>query len=443
MEYGTLLSEFRPSWRGFFGGESTPLSEFDLPEIIEVEPIHFCNFNCIMCHVHFEPQLSRTKLDLDLVAKRLGDPRLAGRWLLIASGYEGTAHPDFAPFVNRMSDSGFKLELTTNGSLLTDKLIGEIRDANFKYVTFSFDGIRKETYEYIREGADHARTLDRIGNFRQALASKDTYFNINYTTLRRNMGETVEAVRYWDGLDIDQVFFIAMRVRPGGGAHSDEAVDDVLDEVVQNLERAAIDVIDNKRRITLASPFFLKSKLARTHPENLVHHIVRSDNPGARVMVNPRSYYQNGAYPGMSVECRSPFKFARIDYTGDVYLCQRFKIGNIAEADFIDIWNGPAAKSVRANVLAGGDLCADCDHFKLCVKADELDVADAQLLQQTVPQIIGDYLDYSIIKVKDQYYGIPSSALYSGAALMSETTFQASEIDQVMRQITDHVRTRA
>ena len=147
MDYPQLLSEFRPAWRGFYGGERAALDAFDLPEIIEIEPIHFCNLSCIMCHVHFEPRMSRAKLDLDLVAERLGDPRLAGRWLLIASGYEGTAHPDFARFVNRASEMGFKLELTTNGSLLTDKLSAEIRDAAFKYVTFSFDGIRKDSYE--------------------------------------------------------------------------------------------------------------------------------------------------------------------------------------------------------------------------------------------------------------------------------------------------------
>ena len=163
---------------------------------------------------------------------------------------------------------------------------------------------------------------------------------------------------------------------------------------------------------------------------------MRSDNPAARLMVNPRSYYQNGAYPGMAVDCRSPFKFARIDYKGDVYLCQRFKIGNIAEKELIDIWNGEAAMAVRRHLLASAAPCMDCDHYRLCVKADELDVADRDALRQTVPQIVGDYLDYSIIKVQDKFYGIPSAALYSGEMLQSATTFQAADVDDVIRLIT-------
>ncbi len=441
MLYPELISEYSSKWRewGFYDHQPAVDGDFGLPEMIEVEPIHFCNFNCIMCHVHFEPVMSRTKLDLELVADRLSLPGLRNKWLMIASGYEGTAHPGFSKFVNRMSDHGMKLEMTTNGSLLTNKLISEISDCNFKYITFSFDGMTRETYEFIRQGANFDVSRERIGEFRQAFAGRDTYFNVNYTTMKRNIGEIPEAARYWNDLDLDQIFFIAMRVRPGGGKHDDESLDDLRGEIDDYMARAVTDVIEDKRRITLASAFILRSGLSARYPDNILHHIAKSDHPGARPLVNPRAYYQNGDYPGMSVPCRSPFRFARIDYNGDVFLCQRYKVGNIAEREFIDIWHGKEAQRIRQMILETGRPCAKCDHFRLCVKADELDPWEPQSLRQTIPQLIGEFKDFTIFRENDLFYGVPASVIHQNEPLSKDTTFCGVTVDEVMLAISKHL----
>lgn len=422
---------------GLFGNEAARLDSLALPEIIEIEPIHFCNFNCIMCHVHFEGAMSRRKLDLDIVLKRLKSAGLEEKWLLIASGYEGTAHPDFAHFANGVSDIGMKLELTTNGSLLTKKLVSEIKDANFKYVTLSFDGSTKETFEYIREGSNFERTVGNIENFRESLRPHGTYFNVNHTTMQRNLDEIPDTVRFWDDRDIDQIFFIGMRVRPVDGKHQAEGIADDVDRVIERLEEAADLVINERRRITLASPFFLQSTINETHPGALHHHVVKSKHPDVRIALNPRSYYQNGSYPGMAVECRSPFKFARIDYNGDVFLCQKFNIGNILEQEFTDIWYGEKADKVRELVLAGGSVCQACDHYRLCVKADELDVRSPEALRQTVPRHIGEFMSYSILKLGDQFYGVPLSTIHEDLSPVAGATFVADDVDSVMSQITE------
>ena len=349
LDYPSFIETQTPDWRrrGLYGDEVTPLGELGPPEMIEVEPIHFCNFRCIMCHVYFEAPLSRRRIDVAHLLKRLKSAGLGGRWLMVSSGYEGTAHPEFANLVNGASGLGMKIELTTNGSLLTPALVADIAGADFRYVTLSFDGSSKETFEYIREGANFERTVERIEHFRESLRRQGTFFNVNHTTMARNLDEIPETVRFWDDRDIDQIFFIGMRVRPAAGQdakHATETVEGRTADVVRALEAAAEMVIAEKRRIAIASPYILKSDLARRHPGLVAHHVVRSAHPDSRIAVNPRSYYQNGAYPGMAVDCRSPFKFARIDYNGDVFLCQQFKIGNIADHDFNDIWHGERAE---------------------------------------------------------------------------------------------------
>ena len=128
----------------------------------------------------------------------------------------------------------------------------------------------------------------------------------------------------------------------------------------------------------------------------------------------------------------------RIDYNGDVFLCQRFKIGNIAEQDLVDIWHGETAFQIRQTVRNSPGPCDDCDHFNLCVKADELDPTDENSLRQTVPELIGDYLDYSIIKIKGQFYGMPSKVIHDNAPLEPDAKLEANTIEELTALISQH-----
>jgi MoaA/NifB/PqqE/SkfB family radical SAM enzyme len=79
----------------------------------------------------------------------------------------------------------------------------------------SFDGARPETYEYIREGADYRRALDRIDGYLSQLLSGERrpYPAINNTLMRRNMAEVPEAVDFWEGRGFDHMGCIIMVLR--------------------------------------------------------------------------------------------------------------------------------------------------------------------------------------------------------------------------------------
>lgn len=108
--------------------------------------------------------------------------------------------------------------------------------------------------------------------------------------------------------------------------------------------------------------------------------MVVSNHRQRRIPVNPRDYYQNGYYPGAPVSCRSPFKFAKINFNGDVLLCHKFVVGNIYRSSFPDIWFGKEAARVRAGVTMPGNekTCHTCHHYRFCVKAGEIDTREAE-----------------------------------------------------------------
>ena len=357
--------------------ENQPLNDLGLPEIIEIEPIHSCNLRCIMCHVSYE-KLSKQRLDVDKTLRHLEG--VTGRWAMLSSSYEPFAHPQIADLVQGLDNLGMNIDMTTNGTLFTPKIIDRIKDTNIRVVTISFDGIRKETYESIRGRANFDVAIERIMNFKQALMDKDTFFNINQTLMRKNLPEVTESVEFWDDADFDHMGLILMRVRNENDMLHHESLADMGGEVEAALNAAARNVIENERRIVLSSSGYANTSLKEEFPENFVKSSVFSNHPGYRIPVNPRDYYQNGAYPGMQVSCRSPFKFAKINFNGDVLLCQKFKIGNINDTPFLDIWNGEEATRVRTGVLNPGNVrtCLNCQHYRFCIRAGEIDLQNQE-----------------------------------------------------------------
>lgn len=390
----------------------TPLTEYGLPEVIEIEPIHTCNLRCVMCHVSYE-QTSGQRLELSFLDHMDG---LQGKWAKLGSLYEPVAHPQFAKMVSGLAERGLRIDLITNGTLFTPRMIDQIKDAHFDNVTISFDGIRPQTYERIRRGADYAATLERIRAFKTAVQRSNPYcrFQINYTVTRSNIPEISEAVSYWEGEGFDHIGFIGMVKRDDNQLVIDESIDDQTDTLQAELGRAARTVIGQRWRITLSSPLFRGGLLANEFPGNIGVRgagLVVSDNPEARLPISPSTFFQNGSFPGMHVGCRSPFKFTRILYSGDVYLCYVFPVGNIYKKQLTEIWDGQAAEKVRREIRNDVRICHGCDYFKYCIKANEIDYQDPDNFVTASNSFMGRNLLRAWRHRKDFYDAVPRHLL--------------------------------
>lgn len=412
-----------------------PLTEFGPPEMIEIEPIHTCNLRCVMCHVSYE-KLSHAKLDVDLVLKNLEG--LEDRWVAVGATHEPAAHPQFTRLLRGLGDRGLKIQLTTNGTLFSERLIKEIADCPLDHVTISFDGIRKETYERIRRNANFELAVDRIARLRQQFAGRPTFFFINYTLMRSNLDEAMEAVEFWDKLGFDLIGFILMVVRDRNELLLNESLGSHMREVGEKLEEVARAVIERGLRIAVTSPVYQRAlPLKARHPENFFSNMVMSNNPAARQAAYPRGYVQNGPYPGMHVDCRSPFKYARILYNGDVQLCSQFKIGNIHERSFLEIWNGSEAHRVRQTLRESAGVCHACDYYRFCIKASELDCDREEnffaqhVLPSTpsqMPQLIEEgYKGFNLVRFRGRVYGLAQAVGAFDLFQASEETLQTHQ----------------
>lgn len=360
-----------------------------LPQMIEIDTTEACNLRCRMCHVSFMPVEKRPIFDIGLLSRLKA---LKGCNVSVASGFEPMLYPQFDQLMRGLTDMGMRLTIITNGTLLDRKRLDTLLAADMEVINFSFDGIRKETYEYIRRRADYEQTLDRIATAREAFRGRDTTFLVNSTVMRRNLDETIETIDFWDRLDFEVVRFLLMVVRHPEPELVRESLYPIRDHAKQVFEDAALHVIRNNLRALVLLPFQYDSEVARRYPEHVDRLYVRSGNSQARPVPSLRERFQRGAHPLMPYyDCRAAFNSASILANGDVQLCYKYSIGNLAEAAFEDIWFSERARRVREQITNSTKDCDTCDCYRYGIAFHQLsaDRIENYFAQELLPALAG------------------------------------------------------
>ena len=369
-------------------------------------------------------------LDVSLLARL---QCLRGRYAIIGSVFEPIIHPRILHILEFLSNQDCRIEMLTNGTRLDETMVNGLDSSNLYYLSFSFDGIKQDTYEYIRRRASHASVLDGILRVRQRFAGRSTFFNLNYTMMRSNLDEIGASVKFWDEHGFDAINLIFVVIRAPEPMVIKESLYPVRQAAFDILDRVARDVIESRRRVTVRCPYYRTTPLRQQYPENFDGVVVRSGHPSARVVPIPRNDIQLRQFTGMPFPCRSPFSLARILANGDVQLCYKFIVGNLAQQSFEDIWFGEAAHRVRTGLMASDATCQACDYFRFALKYDTMDLDDCKThfdgtlvayasstdfeqgaivanIAPAPPRLVESMAEFNIVAYDHRYFGVPWTA---------------------------------
>lgn len=401
-----------------------------LPKMIEIDPVETCNLRCRMCHVSFMPSEKHPVFDVNLVPKLKA---LEGAYASIGSGFEPLLYKDFDRLMGGLAGLGMHMQLITNGTLLTKSKLQRLLDCNMDIINFSFDGIRKDTFEYIRRGADHADTLRNILDTRAGFAGRQTAFLVNTTTMRSNLNESIEILDFWDRHDFDVVRFLPMVVRYPDQELIRESLYPIREDMKRVFDSASVHLIENNLKTVMLLPYLYASQIREKFPENYAGLYVCSKNSAKRKILSLRERFQLGDHPLMRFyDCRAAFTTATILANGDIQLCYKYSIGNLHKDSFEDIWFGEEANRVRQLIVGEPTDCAACDCFKFGIAFHKLDadcvenyftrelnpyVNDIDFLTGLIhgkvtpkpPRLVLSEADYNIIAYNGKYFGIPHS----------------------------------
>jgi|TARA_B100001964_G_scaffold197281_1_gene222248 pyrroloquinoline quinone biosynthesis protein E len=125
---------------------------------MDIEPTTGCNFRCTMCQVSEENFIAKN-LDFEIFKKVVDENKQLLKIKLQGIG-EPFVNKNFFKMVDFASSKGICSEMTTNGSLLTEKNINYLIKSKLSRVTVSIDGATPATFEKIRINSNFQKVVD-------------------------------------------------------------------------------------------------------------------------------------------------------------------------------------------------------------------------------------------------------------------------------------------
>ncbi len=313
-----------------------------------------CNLRCVHCYAAAQDRGSATDITPDEADPILQDMAQSGCPVVLFSGGEPLLHRGLVQFVSRAAELGIRPVLSTNGTLITQEVARELKDAGIAYVGVSIDGLQ-ETNDRFR---------GQQGAFEQAMrgirycAEAGIKVGLRFTLTRRNaadLGPTMDLLRS-EPIDRLCVYHLVY----AGRGH------EMIDADLSHEEtRAAVSLIFDKTEALYAEGFDQEILTVDNHADGpfLLMRLRERDTALAED-AHTLLRYNGGNNSGIGL--------AAVDWDGNVHADQFWlhrSFGNVRERPFSEIWSGLsdpllAALKDRKPHLKG--RCRDCCYLDIC-----------------------------------------------------------------------------
>lgn len=214
--------------------------------MLEVKPIillnNLCNFKCCHCYV----KKSNKELDLNhlkefyentIVPNNVSFLRFAGGEPCLYSKFH-----ELALFLESISSPNIEVNFTTNGSLISDKIISDFKIIKPNMVKVSLLSIKDDKYKDII-GVDYTLkdTMKNIDRLHQ-----DFTVGINMTIMKDTLGEVEDLINYCLSNDIHDLFFSQLTPAGSGYNISDQrlSADDIkkVKSIIASVDKSKLDI---------------------------------------------------------------------------------------------------------------------------------------------------------------------------------------------------------
>jgi len=135
------------------------------PDVVRIEPVGKCNFKCLHCPTGVSPN-NRELLKKDQfhsIIDQFSSANFIPRVVVLYHGGESTLNKNLTYYIQFLKDFGVsKTVVTTNASLLTDKLCKELILAGLDELKISFDGTSAEENDALRVRGDFVKNANNV-----------------------------------------------------------------------------------------------------------------------------------------------------------------------------------------------------------------------------------------------------------------------------------------
>ncbi|RLB27194.1 MAG: heme b synthase [Deltaproteobacteria bacterium] len=314
--------------------------------LVAWEVTRSCNLNCVHCRAAAEKGPYQGELTTERCLEILDEIALVGKPIVILTGGEPLLRSDVFELARKGTEKGLRMVMATNGTLLSDSIVSEMKNSGVKRVSVSLDGATAQQHDAFRKVQ---------GAFDMAIAGIELLkkhgmpFQINTTVTRHNVE------------DIDKIMDLAVSL--GAVAHHlfllvpTGRAKDLKDQEVgaQEYERVLHWFYDMRDKV----PLHLKATCAPQY-----YRILRQEAHARGEKVDYETYGLDAVTRG----CLGGTGFCFISYEGIVQPCGYLELncGDVSKEPFDKVWReSPVFLQLRDFSNYKGK-CGRCEYVRFC-----------------------------------------------------------------------------
>jgi radical SAM protein with 4Fe4S-binding SPASM domain len=193
------------------------------PPVVGIEPTNNCNLDCVFC-----PRQEMTRqvgdMNTELFERIVDDLRGRVEFIWLQDYGEPFLNRNIFQMIRAARARGLRTGVSTNATVMTDRVISGILDSGLDYIIFAFDGATRETYEKVRLGANFDQVTRNIRRFleRKNETKAPIYVCVQCICMQQTRAEIRRFIRAWrvrgvNGVRIRQLTYSGND--EGGGKH--------------------------------------------------------------------------------------------------------------------------------------------------------------------------------------------------------------------------------
>ncbi len=313
--------------------ESFRLGVAALPVLSEIALTYRCNLKCAFCYAGCGPSRVSTELSTGDVKRILRALFCEAKVPSVSfTGGEPALRSDLCELVRYAKETGFRVNLITNGTLIDRKLAVRLRESGLDSAQVSLEGVEAGTHDGLTgvEGS-FERCLQGIRNLKAAGVEVHT----NTTAVRRNLQELIRLPRFVKETLGNDRFSLNMLI-PAGAAARRRDLFVYYSEIGRHVER----ILREAERWGVRFLWYSPTPLCLFNPIAL-----GLGNKG----------------------CSACDGLISVAPNGDVLPCSSWAepVGNLLRQEVLSVWRSAKAVSYRRKEFAPR-ACRSCEHFAVC-----------------------------------------------------------------------------
>jgi MoaA/NifB/PqqE/SkfB family radical SAM enzyme len=284
-------------------------------------------------------------------------------------GYgEPVFHPDFVEMAQRAKAVGLRVEVTTNGTLLTPQVVSALLDAELDRLVVSIDGASPETYGDIRRQGSLRRVIENLDELRRQKLRRNgrhgrPQIGIAVVAMKRNMAELAALPRLATRIGASEII-VSNLIPHTAGMEQEILYERSLTACAYRASRWVADVSLPKLDLTDGVLDTMGGLFASTASVSMLGSSLSARN-------NYCTFAQQG--------------YAALRWDGEVSPClpllhdhpmylrhrrrdiTHYSLGNIGQKSLYDIWSSEAFSDFRARLrdfsFSPCTTCGGCERF--------------------------------------------------------------------------------